>query len=111
MEEMLKQICERQQRIEAMLEKLIQTPAAPQKGIMNTAEVARYLGVSVTYVRHLVCKDLIPHYKNQNGTRNFFNREEIDRWRASQRVKTKHELGIEVRTRLAASVKGCRPAL
>lgn len=72
-----------------------------RKDVMNTQECARYIGVSAQRVRALVASNEIPFFKNEGETRNFFRREDIDKWRLGRRVKTNAELRAEVSTRSA----------
>lgn len=116
MEEMIKEMLSRQElilanqeriesnqeRIEKMLQQLSQDSSKSAKEVMDSREVAQYLGVSPEYIRQLISQHKIPYFKNQSGTRNFFRRADIDNWRASSRIKTDHELRVEVRTQLAA---------
>ena len=98
----MEEIISRLSRIEEMLTVLVERePVQPVKEIMNTNEVAEYLGLSVQRIRTLTSKGEIPHYKHANTTRNTFKRAEIDAWRTQTRCRTNRELEIEVATRAA----------
>lgn len=58
-------------------------PALPVKPIMNTAEVAAYLGRSAHTVRHYVCNEKIPFHRTGPNSFPYFLREEIDEWVAA----------------------------
>ena len=70
-----------------------------QKGVLNSQEAARYLGLSLSRLYKLTCYKQIPHFK-PNGKRCFFNREELDSWRMRNRIATGEEL--ERRARMIA---------
>ena len=85
--------------VEKLIEKGIFPAVLPFKDVMNTQEVAKYLGITPGRVRHLVCSGDIPVHKNQAMTRNFFLKQEIDAWRANYRVKTNAEIRREIEAR------------
>lgn len=95
------QLTQRLDRIEAMLAELLGKTSFPYKEVMNTEEIAKYLGVTPDHVRVLARQGKIPCYKQQNSNRNYFKRTEIDGWKASSRCKTNRELEIEAATRSA----------
>lgn len=61
------------------------------KEVMNTEEVAAYLGLSVQRIRTLTSQKRIPYYKPEGRNRNYYRREEIDGWNAGNRIKTQSE--------------------
>lgn len=83
-------------RIERTLEKIYNILAVSGKDVMNTNEVAEYLGITAGRVRALIHEGNIPYHKNESLTRNFFRRDEIDSWRMSRRIKTNSELQQEI---------------
>lgn len=92
-----------QQRIEQLLSRLLEKETTtPEKEIMNTKEVAEYLGISVGRVWNLVSEGKIPHGKNG---RNFFRKSEIDTWRFGTRIKTNDELAAEVEAKAKSKAK------
>lgn len=93
----------RLERIEIMLAELLSQKSMPVKDVMNTIEVARYLGVTPGHIRKLVSNGDIPHYKAATSNRNFFKRTDIDNWRTANRCKTNMELKIEAATKSATS--------
>lgn len=100
-----KQLIERLDRIEAALQSLTEhISAVPKvtKDVMNTKEVAEYIGLSVTRVHHLTSKRGIPFFKRNDGAReNYYRREEIDNWLAASRVATRSELETMAATHCA----------
>lgn len=68
-----------------------------QKGVFNSKEAARYLGLSLSRLYKLTCFKQIPHFK-PDGKRCFFNREELDAWRMRNRIATGEELAVKART-------------
>lgn len=99
------QITERFDRLESMIAELRGRPSAPFKDVMNTNEIASYLGVTPGHIRRMVSTGEIPCYKSENSNRNFFRRAEIDDWRAQNRQKTNQELHTEAATRSAVGRK------
>ena len=49
------------------------------KEVLTSAEVARYMGISRSYLYKLTMKQLIPHYKPM-GKVCYFNRRELENW-------------------------------
>lgn len=58
-------------------------PVPPLKPIMNTGEVAAYLGKSPHTIRHYICDDKIPFHRTGENSFPYFIREEIDEWVAA----------------------------
>lgn len=61
------------------------------KEVLTSEEVARYMGVSRSYLYKLTMRREIPHYK-QKGKICYFNRQEVEQWLQSNRVATDTEL-------------------
>lgn len=95
------QLTARLDRIEAMLAEILGKSSSSYKDVMNTNEIAEYLGVTPGHIRKLVSNGEIPCYKSANSNRNYFKRSEIDDWRASNRRKTNLELQVEAATKSA----------
>lgn len=95
------QLTARLDRIESLLTEILGKYSSPYKDVMNTNEIAEYLGVTPGHIRKLVSDGEIPCYKSGNSNRNYFKRTEIDDWRASTRRKTNRELEIEAATKSA----------
>lgn len=61
------------------------------KEVLTSDEVARYMGVSRSYLYKLTMRREIPHYKPQ-GKICYFNRREIETWLQTNRVATDREI-------------------
>ena len=61
------------------------------KEVLTSEEVARYMGVSRSYLYKLMMRREIPHYKPR-GKICYFNRQEVEQWLQSNRVATDTEL-------------------
>ena len=61
------------------------------KEVLTSEEVARYMGVSRSYLYKLTMRRDIPHYKPR-GKICYFNRQEVEQWLQSNRVATDTEL-------------------
>ena len=61
------------------------------KEVLTSEEVARYIGVSRSYLYKLTMRREIPHYKPM-GKICYFNRQEVEQWLQSNRVATDTEL-------------------
>ena len=61
------------------------------KEVLTSEEVARYMGVSRSYLYKLTMRREIPHYKPR-GEICYFNRQEVEQWLQSNRVATDTEL-------------------
>ena len=61
------------------------------KEVLTSEEVARYMGVSRSYLYKLTMRREIPHYKPK-GKICYFNRQEVEQWLQSNRVATDTEL-------------------
>lgn len=58
-------------------------PVPPLKPIMNTGEVAAYLGKSPHTIRHYISDGKIPFHRTGENSFPYFIREEIDNWVAA----------------------------
>ena len=61
------------------------------KEVLTSDEVAKYLGISKSYLYKLTMGQKIPHYKPM-GKLCYFNRVEIEQWLQNNRVATEEEL-------------------
>lgn len=61
------------------------------KAVLTTKEVARYMGVSMSFVYKLTHTNSIPYYK-PSGKMCFFNRVEVENWMQQNRCATAAEL-------------------
>lgn len=84
------QISERLDRIEELLKK----QSLYSKDIFNIEELAEYIGMSISYIYKIHCKNEIPSYK-PNGKTLFFKRTEIDLWLLRNRQSTNEEIEAE----------------
>ncbi len=65
------------------------------KEVLTSDEVARYMGISKSYLYKLTMRKQIPHYKPM-GKMCYYNRAEIEQWLQSNRVATETELNTRV---------------
>ncbi len=61
------------------------------KEVLTSEEVAKYMGISRSYLYKLTMRQQIPHYKPM-GKMCYFNRREIEAWLQSNRVATSDEI-------------------
>jgi len=73
--------------------KTIENLLRVQKKVLNLDEVSELTGLSKSHLYKLTSQSRIPHYKN--GKFIFFDREEIETWLLSNRVKTVEEIDAE----------------
>ncbi len=61
------------------------------KEVLTSDEVARYMGISKSFLYKLTMRNEIPHYK-PTGKLCYFNRKEVEEWLQSNRVSTTTEI-------------------
>ena len=61
------------------------------KEVLTSDEVAKYMGVSKSYLYKLTMRQQIPHFKPM-GKMCYFNRLELEQWLQSNRVATTTEI-------------------
>ena len=61
------------------------------KEVLTSDEVARYMGISKSYLYKLTMRQQIPHYKPM-GKMCYFNRAELEAWLQNNRVATSTEI-------------------
>ena len=61
------------------------------KEVLTSDEVAKYMGISKSYLYKLTMRQQIPHYKPM-GKMCYFNRLEVEKWLQSNRVATATEI-------------------
>lgn len=61
------------------------------KEVLTSAEAAKYMGISMSYLYKLTMRQQIPHYKPM-GKMCYFNRLELEQWLQSNRVATETEI-------------------
>jgi len=62
------------------------------KNVLDINDTAELTGYSVKYLRLLIAKREIPHYRR--GNRLYFNRDEIEDWMMGTRIPTKEEMNV-----------------
>jgi len=82
----LEDIAQRLERLEVLV-------TLSAKDVLDIKDVAELTGYSVKYLRLLIAKRDIPHYRR--GNRLFFNREEIEDWMMGERIPTREEINIK----------------
>ena len=75
------------------LDRLEALTALSAKTVLDINDTAELTGYSVKYLRLLIAKRDIPHYRR--GNRLYFNRDEIEDWMMGTRIPTKEELNIK----------------
>lgn len=60
------------------------------KEVLTSEEVAKYMGISKSYLYKLTMNRQIPHYK-PTGKLCYFNRHELEEWLQRNRVSTVEE--------------------
>ena len=82
----LEEIAQRLDRLETLT-------ALSAKNVLDINDTAELTGYSVKYLRLLIAKREIPHYRR--GNRLYFNRDEIEDWMMGTRIHTKEEMNIK----------------
>ena len=67
------------------------------KEVLTSDEVAKYMGISKSYLYKLTMRQQIPHYKPM-GKMCYFNRVEVEQWLQSNRVATEAELNQQAQS-------------
>lgn len=75
------------------------------KAMLTSAEAARYLGISKSYLYRLTMNKDIPFYKPL-GKMCYFDRTELDEWIKAHRVATNDELEQQAQNYCDKSKKG-----
>ena len=70
--------------------------------LMTTAEAAAFLGYKVSYRYKLMMRHAVPYYK-PSGKLCFFDREELDAWRRSNRITPQSEIDEQAARYLSGS--------
>lgn len=74
------------------------------KKVLTFEEAAKYMGVSKSCLYKLTSQKLISHYK-PNGKMIFFDREELEAYLLSVRVKPQSEIEAEACTYITKGIK------
>lgn len=72
------------------LDRLETLTALSAKTVLDINDTAELTGYSVKYLRLLIAKRDIPHYRR--GNRLSFNRDEIEDWMMGERIPTNEEI-------------------
>ena len=81
------------QEIAQRLDRLEVLTALSAKTVLDINDTAELTGYSVKYLRLLIAKREIPHYRR--GNRLYFSRDEIEDWMMGVRIPTKEEMNIK----------------
>jgi excisionase family DNA binding protein len=76
--------------ISARLDRLEAQMVLATKTVLDINDVSSLTGYTVKYLRQLVARRDIPHYRR--GNRLYFNREEIEDWMMGERIPTNDEI-------------------
>ena len=72
------------------LDRLETLTALSAKNVLDINDTAELTGYSVKYLRLLIARREIPHYRR--GNRLYFNRDEIEDWMMGERIPTNEEI-------------------
>jgi excisionase family DNA binding protein len=72
----------------------IESKIEGQKKVLTFDEAAKYSGISKSYLYKLTANGTIPHSK-PNGKQIYFDREELESWLLSNKVKNKESIEKE----------------
>jgi excisionase family DNA binding protein len=75
------------------LDRLETLAALSSKSVLDINDTAELTGYSVKYLRLLIAKREIPHYRR--GNRLYFNRDEIEDWMMGERIPTRAEMSVK----------------
>ncbi len=81
----------KEQEISAIADVVAANVIGCTKEVLTSAEAARYMGISKSYLYKLTMMNKIPHYK-PSGKMCFFNRQELEGWLQQNRCATDSEL-------------------
>ena len=81
----LDDIAKRLDRLEALA-------ALASKDVLDIKDTSMLTGYTVKYLRLLISRREIPHYRR--GNRIYFNRDEVEEWMMGTRIPTKEEMNV-----------------
>ena len=81
------------EEIAKRLERLETLTALSAKNVLDINDTAELTGYSVKYLRLLIAKRDIPHYRR--GNRLYFDRDEIEEWMLGERIPTNEEMKVK----------------
>jgi len=91
--EIIRQLFEKVEHIEAMLMNIQSEKQQDDAKLMNIAEAANYLNVTVASLYSMTSRRLIPF--NKPGRRLYFVKSDLDQWIKSAKRKTHDEIWNE----------------
>ena len=65
-----------------------------QKKALTFIQASQYADISPSYMYKLTSRGKVPHYK-PNGKQIYFDKDELDKWLLTNRVKTQDEIDQE----------------
>jgi excisionase family DNA binding protein len=68
------------------------------KTALSMTDASFLTGLSKSHIYKLVCGKQIPYYKSSGGKLTFFDKDELNKWLLSHRVKTSAEIEQEAVT-------------
>jgi len=71
----------------------LERATALNKNVLDINEAAMLTGYTVKYLRLLIAKRDIPHYRR--GNRLYFDRDEIEEWMLGERIPTNEEINAK----------------
>jgi excisionase family DNA binding protein len=75
------------------LDKLETLTALASKDVLDVNETAQLTGYTAKYLRLLISRHEIPHYRR--GNRIYFSRDEVEEWMLGERIPTNEEMQIK----------------
>lgn len=94
-----------QDELKQLSERIVQNTIFCTKTMLTSAEAAKYLGISKSYLYRLTMRKEIPFYKPL-GKICYFDRKELDEWIRAHRVATDEELEQQAQSYCDKSKKG-----
>jgi excisionase family DNA binding protein len=88
--------CFKRDLLENLAAQTLNTTIQPRH--LTLKQAADYTRLSESYIYKLCARQEIPHFKR--GKRNYFERESLDEWLLSHRIKTMEEIQEEANTRI-----------
>lgn len=88
--------CIKRELLENIASQTLNTTIQPRH--LTLKQAADYTRLSESYIYKLCARQEIPHFKR--GKRNYFERESLDEWLLSHRIKTMEEIQEEANTRI-----------
>jgi excisionase family DNA binding protein len=82
------------EKLKNELQEIKQLTLLNTKRVLTMNDVALLTGLSKSHIYRLVCYKHIPHYK-QGGKITYFEKNEIEDWMLSRRIKTTQEIDEE----------------